>query len=71
MRVLKHTAPPEQKLQALENFLTENNMFIDHGYNGLQVSVDGRVFELRDIEMHETVERLPRMVDSERMIVPE
>ncbi len=71
MKVAKNDSPPEMALQALENFLQTNQMTIQHGHRGLVVTFENRLYELRDIEMSEDCYQLPRIVDSERMVVAE
>ena len=71
MKVVKPDAPPEKALQELEDVLQKHKMQITHGYRGFEVSFGGQSYELRDIEMYEGSQSLPRMVDSERMVLQE
>lgn len=68
LKVITPESEYEEKLQALEEFLTENNISIIAGNNSLEIMIDSRTFNLIDIESLEEVSVLPRIMDSERMV---
>jgi len=68
MKVLRLGSKDETALREVEDVLLKHKMQIDWNY-GITVTIDGREYKLMDIESGETVQGLPRMVDSERLTV--
>ncbi len=69
LKIQKSDSPAELKLQALEDFLSENNIEIAAENRALIVTIDNRRFELFNIETEQEVDELPRKFDAEKLVV--
>lgn len=68
MKVLKEEGNPlAKKVQLLEEFLQVNNIQI-WSRNELFIRIDGKEFEVDDIEQGSGGGELPRTVSSERLV---
>ena len=72
MKALKETGNPAAvKMAGLEKYLADNNMSIERTHLGLAVHIDGREYVIKDVEMGEYSEELPRRLSSERLVIEE